>query len=115
MTMTIRRRPHGGAALTTAAGLLPAFAGDAPPDLFEIGGWTVAGHARRGRIAPIIPQAMGVPDEKALVAKDDRCAVDSPSCQGERIGPVTAVPPLVPMFALQRYHVAGLTLGGVQE
>ncbi|MET7465162.1 hypothetical protein [Nonomuraea sp. NPDC005501] len=120
MTMTTRRRLPGAAALT-AAGLLPAFAGDAPPDLFKIGGWTVAGHARKGRLAPVIPKAMGVPDEKALVAKDDRSAVDSLSYQGERIGlvstaaPVTAVPPLVPMFAPRRHHVAGLTLGGVQR
>ncbi|MEV0150348.1 MULTISPECIES: extracellular solute-binding protein [unclassified Nonomuraea] len=68
------------------AKLLTAFAGDAPPDLFKIGGWTVAGHARKGRLAPIIPKAMGVPDEKALVAKYDQHAVDSLSYEGKLYG-----------------------------
>ncbi|GAA3139986.1 extracellular solute-binding protein [Nonomuraea roseoviolacea] len=68
------------------AKLLTAFAGDAPPDLFKIGGWTIAGHARKGRLAPIIPKAMGVPDEKALVAQYDQNAISSLSYQGRLYG-----------------------------
>ncbi|MEV4110731.1 ABC transporter substrate-binding protein [Nonomuraea sp. NPDC049695] len=68
------------------AKLLTAFAGDVPPDLFKIGGWTVPGHARKGRLAPIMPKAMGVADEKALVQKYDEHAIGSLSYDGKLYG-----------------------------
>jgi ABC-type glycerol-3-phosphate transport system substrate-binding protein len=68
------------------AKLLTAFAGDVPPDLFKIGGWTIPGHARKGRLAPIIPKAMGVADEKALIQDYDPHAIGSLSYEGKVYG-----------------------------
>jgi ABC-type glycerol-3-phosphate transport system substrate-binding protein len=68
------------------AKLLTAFAGDVPPDLFKVGGWTIPGHARKGRLTPVVPKAMGVADEKALVGTYDEHAIGSLSYDGKLYG-----------------------------
>ncbi|MFG1960349.1 extracellular solute-binding protein [Nonomuraea sp. NPDC049028] len=90
------------------AKLLTAFAGDVPPDLFRIGGWTIPGHARKGRLAPIIPKAMGVADEKALVQDYDEHAISSLSYEGRLYGVPTDYTICYLYYRKDRFAAAGL-------
>ncbi|MEV0354179.1 ABC transporter substrate-binding protein [Nonomuraea sp. NPDC050680] len=90
------------------AKLLTAFAGDVPPDLFRIGGWTIPGHARKGRLAPIIPKAMGVADEKALVQDYDEHAISSLSYEGKLYGVPTDYTICYLYYRKDRFAAAGL-------
>ncbi|WP_433514663.1 ABC transporter substrate-binding protein [Nonomuraea sp. CA-143628] len=90
------------------AKLLTAFAGDVPPDLFRIGGWTIPGHARKGRLAPIIPKAMGVADEKALVQDYDEHAISSLSYEGRLYGVPTDYTICYLYYRKDRFKEAGL-------
>jgi ABC-type glycerol-3-phosphate transport system substrate-binding protein len=90
------------------AKLLTAFAGDVPPDLFRIGGWTIPGHARKGRLAPIIPKAMGVADEKALVQDYDEHAISSLSYEGRLYGVPTDYEICYLYYRKDRFAAAGL-------
>lgn len=79
--------------------LLTAFAGGAAPDLFRIGGWTIPGHARKGRLAP---------SEKAVSGAYDQAALDSLSYEGQVYGVPTDYTLCYLYYRRDRFAEAGL-------
>lgn len=88
--------------------LLTAFAGGAAPDVFRIGGWTFPGHARKGRLAPIMPKPLGAADAKAVAGGYDQTAINSLSYDGKLYGVPTDYTICYLYYRRDRFAEAGL-------
>ncbi|TDE48456.1 ABC transporter substrate-binding protein [Nonomuraea mesophila] len=79
--------------------LLTAFTGGSPPDVFRVGGWTIPGHARKGRLAPA---------DQSLSSGFDKTAIDSLTYEGQVYGVPTDYTLCYLYYRRDRFAEAGL-------